>query len=177
MTHGHFNCLSNRGVLCAGRFLQPKLAWPHLLDKYLRSALLGCNIQVIDVTTPAHMITSVFHTINRIATPTADLVIEDYTVNDQRGKKVFRGRINDSLTMRNQVGAHEYLAQRLRAQRTALIMMEAYPNFHHPLVCQADLEHSHAVIAEAHAVPVLLEALPERDEGLDVATCTHRHYH
>ena len=126
-----------------------------MLDKYLRGTLLGCNIQVIDEAMPAHMVTSVFHEINRIATSTADLVIEDYTVNDQRGKQVFRGRINDSLTMRNQVGAHEYLAQRLRAQRTALIMMEAYPNFHHPLVCQADLEHSHTVIAEAHAVPVL----------------------
>jgi len=126
-----------------------------MLIRHLRSALPGCMIQLRTVHQPATMSPTLFRDMPRVLGAAADLVIEDYTINDQRGKVVVRGRINDSVALRNIIGAHEYTAQKLRARRTALIMTEAYPNFHSPLRCQPHVEHAHMAVARAYSLAVL----------------------
>ena len=155
MTHGSMNCLSTQRILCAGPHLQEHRAWPSLLRQHLQSVLPGCKVYLRRAINPATMITGMFRDINRVAQPDADLVIEDYTVNDQRGKTIIGGRVNDSNALQHILGGHEFLAMRLRAQRTPLIMTEAFPDFKPPLQCQADSDYSHAAIAKSYALPVL----------------------
>eukprot|EP00966_Prymnesium_polylepis_P047227 1093382-Prymnesium_polylepis.1 len=93
---------------------------------------------------------------HKVAHPTADLVIEDYTINDQRGKTVVEGRIvNSSVALHDILGAHEYMAQQLQTKRVGLIMMEAFPVFRGPLRCQPHLEYVHTAVSRAYAVPVV----------------------
>ena len=155
MTHGSMNCFSGEHILCAGPYLQERRAWPSLLRQHLQSVLPGCKVDLRRAINPATMITQIFRDISRVALPDADLVIEDYTVNDQRGKTIIGGRVNDSSALQHILGGHEFLAMRLRAQRTPLIMTEAFPDLKPPLRCQADSDYGHAAIAKAYALPVV----------------------
>ncbi|KAL1499911.1 hypothetical protein AB1Y20_012593 [Prymnesium parvum] len=154
MTAGHMNCLSSQHVMCVGRYRQPQRAWPRVLKETLKAALPNCSIELSLSVHPAASSATLFWE-ERLARLDADLVIEDYTINDVKGKRVAGGKLIDEVLLRRTMGAHEHLALAARGQRAALLMTETFPNFHVPLPCQPHLEFVHAAVARAYAVPVI----------------------
>jgi len=156
MTAGSMNCLASQGVICNARRIKRSQTWPVKLSSLLSGALPGCNVVLQSVIRPARMITTLFREMHIVEKLQPDITIEDFTINDVKGKIVFEGRVNNSIALRQVIGAHELLARSMWKRQTPLIMTEAFPNFHIPAFrCQPHLEYAHATISAAYALPVV----------------------
>ena len=156
MTLGNMNCMGD----CAKRGLtRPKSAWPRLLEPRLARALPGCTFRVHSRAIAANGIGSVFQSYDLGGNE--DLIIEDFSVNDVRGKRMIDGKANDSAVVHKHLSGHEYLTLRLRARNASLILMEAWPAFrsgglpNSAIHCQAHTEYVHRTVADFYALPIL----------------------
>ena len=114
MTLGNMNCMGD----CAKRGLtRPKAAWPRLLEPRLARALPGCTFRVHSRAIAANGIGSVFQSYDLGGNE--DLIIEDFSVNDVRGKRMIDGKANDSAVVHKHLSGHEYLTLRLRARNAS----------------------------------------------------------
>ena len=149
MTAGQMNCFSQQGVACIAEWSGLRqLSWSEQLRILLQAAMPNCTIRVQLVISPGETITSVFKSIHEIATQSADLVIEDFAVNDNRRAVIVDGRNNDSHKLHSIIGGHEYLAHQLRARQIPLLMTEAFVSLRRPLICSTFNEEVHEAISK-----------------------------
>ena len=156
MTAGSMNCLAAQGVICDARRIKFSKTWSVKLSSLLSRALPGCNVVLQSMVRPAGMSTTLLREMHHVEKLQPDITIEDFTINDVKGKIVFEGRVNNSNALRQVIGAHELLARSMWKRQTPLIMTEAFPNFHvSDFHCQPHLEYAHATISAAYALPVV----------------------
>jgi hypothetical protein len=155
MTQGSQNCLSRAGVLCKGRFLMRReLTWHGRLSSLLQRALPGCRVTMRPRLKPANRIDSLLPAMSPLD-PSDHIVVEDFTVNDQRGNTVVEGVLNDTRVLSLTIAGHEVVAQAARAQNSSLLLMESFPAFGRPPRCATYDDYVHRAVAQAYALPLI----------------------
>jgi len=109
MTDGSMNCLSNH-VVCGVKQKPQHLRWVSLLKELMQQGLPGCQVDVHVVVRPASRSDVLLD--RGVVDSHDDIVLEDFTVNDQRGAAVSQdGRLNDTRILTSVIAGHEVLAQ------------------------------------------------------------------
>ena len=88
MTGGSMNCLGTAGVFCDARHHQLHQTWSVELSRLLARALPGCSVKLQSVIRPANTISVLFREMHRVEAMQPDIAIEDFTINDVKGKVV-----------------------------------------------------------------------------------------
>ena len=152
MTLGNMNCMGDCAKL---HLLRTTQAWPRLLKVRLVKTLPGCKLHVHSNVVPAAGISTVLHNWDSLFDNTEDIVIEDFSVNDVRGKVMVDGRANDSNAVHKHLASHEILARKVRARNASLVFMEAWAAFDRPPKCRPHTEYVHNALGEFYALPVV----------------------
>ena len=154
MTGGFMNCHSVARVLCAGKFSAPELTWSAQLQQLIAPMLPACNVRVNLRPTAAARIDVMLLSQQRKALlkPDDDLLIADYTVNDNKGAPNVAGV--DSRG-RLQAGMEVLLREALRGQggrQQQVVHLDVFPP-----KCDESVgrDETHGPIARHYAVPIV----------------------
>lgn len=154
MVQGNMNCGGGGVYGCARRHqVRNDLAYPRSLENMLRQALPGCKVQLRERAMGASGISTVLHSWSAMFNGQEDLVIEDFSVNDVRGKVMVRGKCNDTKAVHKHLGSHEFMTRRIRERNASLLLMEAWPAY--PTRCSPYTEYVHRTVADFYALPLI----------------------
>ena len=124
MTDGSMNCHALAHVVCVGKNKPVARAWPAVLQTMLRDALrpFPCTVEVVPRATSASRVNLFLSEpeLTRRVLPSDDLIIEDYSINDNKGIHP-----NDTHVRHQVQGGFELLARRTRALGMQLVHVEA----------------------------------------------------
>ena len=154
MTDGSMNCMAQKNVLCTAKYKPTHLTWRSKLIHLLQTGLPGCKIHLRSSLFPASR-SDVLLASPLLVRSSDDVVIEDFTVNDQRGTTVVKGRINNTKLLTSTIAGHEVLALSARSQNASLLLMESFPAFGWPPQCVPFDDHVHRTISRTYAVPII----------------------
>ena len=127
MTVGSMNCHSQAKIICRGKFQPKSLAWSNLLQSELQAVMRpSCRVVVHNRATPANRADILLSSArrDRLISPRDDLIIADFTVNDNKGIP----RASVQSTGRKIAAGLELAIRDARSRRTApaaFIFMEA----------------------------------------------------
>ena len=127
MTSGSMNCIGTAN-LCAGKWANAKQAWPRQLEEKLTRSLPGCQTVVYPRVFGARTITTVLYG-EKFIKGGEDLLIEDFSVNDHRGRPVVNGKLNRTHDLKITLGGHETLARQAVTHGVQLALMEGFTQY------------------------------------------------
>ena len=155
MTGGLMNCHAASGVLCAGKFSAPDLTWSAQLQSIIAPFLPACEVHVnLRPTAAARIdVMLISQQRNALLKPNDDLLIEDYTVNDNKAPPSVAG-VDSRARLRAgmEVLLREALLGQASSKQQQVIHLDVFPPQCDERVGR---DETHGPIARHYAVPIV----------------------